>query len=234
MRESHSDKGLKTLTLMGTTPDDWGLTPIKWVWEKRLHPVKVRCKSCGGHGNTTVLTATDEPLHEVALKKFPRRDPSDPDYYKRSEWERDQRAKGLAKYAVCPTCETPRSKWKGTGFVIEYHEIDVLVGYPIWPKGVQFDSRFHNGRYYRLGSITAKDKEVHSVCELCSKSITGVWSSLVPVNARGKDGKLHGMYVGEDCARKFLGLQLILDEKQLKEYKKSERKEHCTIAITKE
>ena len=221
-KESHSEKGLKTIELMNTKPDDWGLTPIKWVWEIVMANVEKECPTCRGRGKAYVNIKTGKPSSGANdYKKLNDRSPSG--------W----RSKN--EYGRCPTCPQRSTRGfgpieLGTGKIVVQEKAKILVGYPIWPKGVQFDSRFEDAIYN-----TRRTKEiVHYVCALCSKSIGGRWSYVIPVNARGSDGKIHGMYVGEDCARKFLGLELVLDMEQLEEVKKSERKQHVQIRIVKD
>lgn len=232
----HSEKGLKTLELMGTKPKDWGLTPIKWVWKKMLHPVEKTCGGCRGRGRANTYPNNTFFLGESEVRKALKKKKSG--YIGHLEIEDFKKKHGI-EYRRCPICPQKTSRnfgslEVGTGLVIVWEEQDVLVGFPIWPKGVQFDSRFYEAKYDRQGKFAGKEgnERVHSVCELCSKSIYGRWSFLVPVNARGKDGKCHGMYVGQDCAKKFLGLELVLDMNQLEEIKKSERKQHVRIEIT--
>lgn len=227
MRDLHSEKGLKTLDLMGTKPDDWGLTPIKWVLEDILHPIEMECPTCRGRGRQHIYP--DGTLYtEQHARKALKLKKDDWAYHKIDEWKK----KHKVEYGRCPTCPQKRARnfgliEVGTGVVVKWVKAKVWVGYPQWAKGTLFDSRFHDGLYQdnRIGNV-------RYVCELCSKSITGRWSLTVPVNARSKDGKVHGMYVGEDCARKFLGLELVLDDKQLEGIKKSERRQHFKISMT--
>lgn len=237
MKDNHSEKGLKTLEVMGTTADDWGLTPIKWVWEMIVAPVEKVCPSCHGRGQTNSYPDGKVFDYQKVTKALKKKAKSS--YVGHYELE-DYKKKNGVKYGRCPKCPQKKTRnWGpidvGTGKVIVWEKVKMLVGYPIWPKGCLFDSRFHEAKYYRQGKTAGKygEASVHSVCELCSKSIYGRWSFLVPVNGKGKDGKTHGMYVGEDCAHKFLGLELVLDLKQLEEVKKSERKQRVQIRITK-
>jgi hypothetical protein len=66
----------------------------------------------------------------------------------------------------------------------------VMVGYPQFPAGAKFDSRFVGRDAY--------------CCQLCGKTIEK--SGRVPVNTDG--AAPHAMWVGEDCARKFLDVRI--------------------------
>lgn len=205
--DAHSSKGLKTLELMGTKPDDWGLTPIRWETRKLLVPTEVECPDCY-RGLTYVNVETGKVAKDASFENINDRKPKG--------W----RTKNVHRF--CPTCTSKRvadrdgEYARGKGTIVVNQLRDVQVGFAVWPKDVLFDSRFYSSG---------------SVCELCSKHIVGKWSHLIPVNGRGADGRIHGMQVGEDCARKFLGIELVLDSKQLLELKKSERKQAFKIAL---
>lgn len=178
---SHSEKGLKTLSVMNTTPEEWGLTDIKWVQEKRMMPVKAKCPDCHGIGKAWVNP--EGKAH---------------DFWKHTDLpcmtgfeKKEQIEKYSLKEGKCPTCPSSR-KWsgRGTGEVVIFKEMKVWVGYVQWHSKTVFDSRFNH---------TSGD------CHLCSKRIKQ--SRLVPVTAKGKDGIIHGMWVGMDCARKFFGIK---------------------------
>lgn len=233
MRESHSEKGLKTISLMNTKPDDWGLTPIKWVKQKMMWPVEKECPACRGRGKCSTYADGRVFDHSKVTKALQKK--LKVSYLGHFEMEAYKKKNGV-DYRRCPKCPQKSARGfgpidVGTGKIIVMEETEVTVGYPIWPKGCLFDSRFEDALYYTSRN---SDKPVKHVCALCSKSITGRWSYTIPVNAKGADGKTHGMYVGEDCARKFLGLELVLDMEQLKEVKKSVRKQRVQIRITKE
>ena len=74
-----------------------------------------------------------------------------------------------------------------------------MVGYPRFPAGTIFDSRFWGGLH----------------CNLCNKLI--LKSNRVPVYATGDDGVTHGMFVGEDCARKFIDVKIRRGEDSIME-----------------
>ncbi len=90
----------------------------------------------------------------------------------------------------CPGCIKKR-KPQGwcTGRALAKVPAIVEVGYPIWEEGASFDSRFGGG----------------CTCGLCGKTI--LKSRLVPVTARGADGKAHALLVGSDCAKKIFKIQ---------------------------
>lgn len=208
--DKHSEKGMKTITLMGTAQDDWHLTPIKWQYVNMVVPVKVDCSDCRGYGRTYVNLESGKPAKDTTYQNINDR--------KEGGW------KTKNVYQKCPTCDSGRDKrgHKSSGKVTIFKEQRVLVGTPVWAGGTLFDSRFEGKIYER--DATASGKNVHSVCELCSKSITGTWSFRVPVQAKGADGRIHGMWVGQDCARKVLGVEVSLTPEQTKELKTSEYK----------
>lgn len=75
------------------------------------------------------------------------------------------------------------------GLVREHRMVTKTVGVVQWAKHTHFDSRFGSGIN----------------CSLCSKLIPS--GRFIPVTGKGKDGRVHGMWVGEDCARKFFGVK---------------------------
>lgn len=85
----------------------------------------------------------------------------------------------------CDVCYVPRTRRasfnQGMGVVFAMVEKLVMVGRPVWPQGVKFDSRYH----------------ASCMCGLCGKTV--LKSNLIPVV-----GGQHGMWVGADCAKKFM------------------------------
>lgn len=178
MKSSHSSKALGTLAVMGTSPTQWQLTPIEWIEEEREILGLIKCPTCLGHKFVRIVEGNVVPPPS-----------SDEGFAYRNEARRDS-SKANKPYGNCPTCGVrkggwgmiPQGKIKGTV------RAKVMVGYPRFPPGTQFDSRFCSGNH----------------CHLCNKLI--MKSRRVPVHATGNDGTTHGMFVGEDCAQKFLGL----------------------------
>lgn len=187
----HSAKALATIAIMGTTPGQWQLTPIKWVEEEREVPGLVLCPTCHGHKSVRI-----ESGHVIPPP--PR---GSPDSYAYEVAARHDASKANKPYGNCPTC----GKQKGGWGMIPQGKIKgtvrgkVMVGYPQFPPGTRFDSRFHSGMH----------------CHLCNKLI--LKSHRVPVHATGSDGVTHGMFVGADCAQKFLGVKLKRDEDSIME-----------------
>jgi hypothetical protein len=175
--DKHSEKGLKTLELMGTKPDDWGLVEIKWVQEMRDMPVKKQCPTCYGIGE-----AHFEQDGSLAINKIS----SSKNYY---DWNDRQKQIMSLPYGKCPTCPTNRRGY-GTGEVVTWKPMKVWIGYPQWEAGTKFDSRFGG---------------VNNHCGLCQKHIKA--SGFVPVHGKDANGQVHAMYIGQDCARKFLGIK---------------------------
>jgi len=79
-----------------------------------------------------------------------------------------------------------RTTTRSMGTVLGVQEREVWVGKVLWPPETKFDSRFQRG----------------SACGLCGRAITK--TSRVPVVGKDFAGDVHGMWVGEDCARRFL------------------------------
>lgn len=175
---SHSAKAMGTIKIMGTTPAQWRLTPIRWIEEERDVVGLVTCPTC--HGSKFVRFA------DGLVVQRPR---GDVEYAKeaRSESFRSGRLHGN-----CPTCAKRKGGWGmiPQGKVAGVVRAVVQVGYPDFPPGTVFDSRFHGG----------------TRCNLCNKTV--LKSGRVPVHAVGDGGVTHGMWVGEDCARKFLDVKI--------------------------
>jgi len=188
----HSDKALTTISAMNTTPEQWKHTDILWKIEKRLVDGEVKCPTCLG-GKVVLMDENGEVV------KPPK---AGDDYYAwlkaKSEYEHSAAAghRERTGYPLdsfrgnCPTCKchNSRARMYGycTGKIPGLVEREVAVGYPQWPEGTRFDSRFGGG----------------CSCALCNKTV--VASNLVPVTGTGDDGVAHGMWIGADCAKKFL------------------------------
>ncbi len=110
-------------------------------------------------------------------------------------WTRELRE--IAVRVICPDCRgfgnVPDSKERctrcGGGWakkVTVMVKRMVHVGTPQWPVGTKFDARFNAGCH----------------CHLCNKVV--LKTGKVPVVGTGADGVVHGMWVGCDCAKKFL------------------------------
>lgn len=193
---NHSDKAKETFKQMNTVASNWGLTEIKWKLEEKMVPFKVKCPDC--FGGECYVDPKGKPFN----------------FYKRLNikyYSGYDKQNAIKKYKLekkrCPTCP-PRRGWRsnyGTGEVWDFKKMKVWVGYPQWHKKTQFDSRFEGKIYER--DITASGKKIKCVCELCSKSITAVFPRMVPVTGKSKDDIIHGMWVGEDCAKKFFGIK---------------------------
>lgn len=203
--DKHSEKGIKTIELMNTKPSDWHLTPIRWEYVTLTVPTKVKCPSCHGYRRTSVNKKTGKPAKREKGKFY--------------GYNEDKKWREANPYSSCPTCISAKTK-EPTGEVVKNQKQKVLCGFPVWAKETKFDSRFEDGLYTRNG-LTAGGRWVKCVCALCSKSITSPWAYRVPVQAKGKDGVIHGMYVGADCAKKILGQEIVLTADQKKELKNS-------------
>lgn len=204
----HSKKALETLTIMGTKPDQWQLTPIEWVEEERDVSGLVTCPSCDGH-KFIVRDASGEIVPRPKQNRTPIKDEdyTAEAYVARNYmagnpvYDYDQIARKQAyatggqnagMYGNCPTCTKRQRGWLvPSGTVKGTVRAKVMVGYPKFPPRTVFDSRYgHNG----------------SACGLCNKFIMKSWR--VPVHGVDSLGISHGMWVGEDCATKFLDIKL--------------------------
>lgn len=124
-----------------------------------------------------------------------------PDQWRHAEIEWTREMRTVIGDVKCPTCQKgflstsnrcERCRYIGPGRKSGYSlgtvkgpvQRMVMVGRPKWPTGTVFNSRFHSG----------------CNCGLCNKSI----NKFVPVVAVDAAGQAHGMWVGEDCAKKFL------------------------------
>ncbi|MDD5301482.1 MAG: hypothetical protein PHS14_00120 [Elusimicrobia bacterium] len=211
---NHSAKGLETIERMGTQAKDWGLTPIKWEEKRVRMTVWVRCPTCRGNGHVwkfgDKVVGTNDAAQKFLGEKYP------------YGIERIAKEKGGID-VTCPTC--PEVSWTkcgrqaysddqdcfyaddGNGHRSNYRtanglvkaEREVLrwVGTVLWAKGTKFDSRFGGGRH----------------CALCAKEIPS--GRFVPVNGKDAKGEIHGMWIGEDCARKFFGVKAFKPEQMV-------------------
>lgn len=193
MATKHSNKALQTLTLMNTTPEQWKHVDILFERRTMKVPGKVTCPTCDGLRWVQLDS-------EGQVVPPPAKDTGVSSYHARSEYARaaeavdaaDRRATGASwlRHGNCPTCRvtSPRSRDYGrsTGSVVGPVEQEVLLAIPLWPAGTAFDSRFRSG----------------CSCQLCGKTVTK--SRLVPVVGVDNAGAPHGMWVGSDCAKRFL------------------------------
>lgn len=182
---AHSDKALKTMELMGTTADRWAVPEIRWVKEERMVPGYVTCPTCNG---------TKWVKYDAAGKALPVPKATGGFGCPRDTYYREARKEaGGGYHGNCKTCRNtnPRARAYGCSEGTIKGEVLalVMVGYPQWTAGVRFDSRFRGGMS----------------CGLCNKTV--LKSNLVPVEATGADGRVHGMWVGSDCAKKFLAVK---------------------------
>jgi len=185
----HSAKALTTLKRMGTSPSQWQLTPIKWVEEEREVPGMVTCPTC--HGQKFVRMEGG-----VVIPPPPT---DDRFVYANEAFQEANRAR--KPYGNCPTCGQFKRGWGviPQGKIRGMVRAKVMVGYPQFPPGTRFDSQYAAGMH----------------CHLCNKLV--MKSHRVPVHATGDDGVTHGMFVGEDCARKFLDVKLKRDDDSIME-----------------
>jgi len=211
---THSDKALETIQQMNTTPEQWGLTPIRWVEEERMVPVEQCCPTCCGN-RSLLLDENKTMIPWPALVKYPDHIEGDtPEIlaqweaayaeYKTARDAREDYAKKVSAQRLaatgsrwndngnCPTCIKKKGYCTGRAMIPALRK--VMIGYPEWLPGIRFDSRF--------GVMSTE----RYCCGLCSKTIKE--SNLVPVQAAGNDGKAHGMWVGEDCAMKIFRAEL--------------------------
>lgn len=187
----HSAKALTTLARMGTSPLQWQLTPIKWIEEEREVPGLVTCPTCHGRKFVRIVDGRVIPPPPANSR----------DSFAYSNEARRDALRANRLYGNCPTCGKQKGGWgmipqgKINGMV----RARVMVGYPQFPPGTRFDSQYAAGMH----------------CHLCNKLV--MKSHRVPVHATGDDGVTHGMFVGEDCARKFLDVKLKREDNAIME-----------------
>lgn len=188
----HSAKALVTLAQMGTTPSQWKITPIKWVDEEREVTGWVECPTC--HGRKFVRIDASGSV----IPRPPRGTNAADEYDTAARRDAYQANRN---HGNCPRCGKQTRGWGmiPQGSVKGLVRREVKVGYPQFPAGTRFDSRFGSGMN----------------CALCNKLI--LKSGRVPVHATGADGVKHGMFVGEDCGKKFLDVKLKRDEDSIME-----------------
>lgn len=201
---NHSDKGLETLTQMKSVPTDWGLTEIKW--EKRIvnDEVWVLCPLCGGDGrigtvkgktvngceawnaraHDTIRTCTKCPKLRFTRKGR--------EYFRENE---DTKVWYNTGHEVSGAAHSNQYSF-ANGLVLKVVPVEKLIGIVQWAKGTKFASRFA----YKHGATTG-----HQECHLCAKAIPS--GRFIPTTAKIADGTILGMWVGEDCARKFFGIK---------------------------
>lgn len=197
---------------MNADASSWEATPVEWSKELRTVTVEVNCPTCDGRGRAYVSPREGvEPLnrrkaHELAsaeaVEAVRAEKPGASEghlktlaYYRTNvdDW---LRSKGYEE-AKCPTCPERRKHgyMYGTGKVKAREKRLVTVGRLIWPAGTRFTSRF--------SGMSGTTRSFHT-CDLCAKGINK--SGRVPVVGRTLDGSPVGMFVGEDCAKKILGV----------------------------
>lgn len=196
----HSEKGLETIQRMNTLAQDWGLTEIKW--EKRIVPAEVwiLCPSCRGSGRIGTLkgktVSSTEAWNNGAAKTI-RPCPVCPQVQStrkgRTWYIKDETSKvevwhiGSDNHHATPD-QTSYSTMNG--LVLKIVPVEREIGIVQWTKDTKFDSRFAHS---------------FDTCQLCAKVIPS--RRFVPVTGKGVDGTIHGMWVGEDCAKKFFGIK---------------------------
>ncbi len=193
---THSEKALKTLELMDSAPEAWKQADVKFVKELCKVPGEVTCPDCLG-GKVIARDEAGNIIRPPQTGDFPGKFGQSYDYY---AWHEAHRAyQKLAESQGAPRggrgncqkcrCTNPRARLYGwsIGKVQGMVEQMMWVGYIQWPAGIKFQSRFQGGRH----------------CALCNKFIYA--SDMVPaVGSRRSDGQALGMWVGADCAKKFL------------------------------
>lgn len=200
MTVTHSDKALKTISEMVTVPTDWGRTEIKWEKRRISEEVWVLCPACAGSGKVGTLKGKTVPSHD-AWNGFAKDTIRPCESCPRVPWTR----KGRTYYWKDGKNGEPGRENHGSpdngyremnGLVREWLMVEREVGIVQWADGTKFDSRFSDS---------------HDQCQLCAKVIRS--QRFCPVTGKGADGVVHGMWIGEDCAKKFF---------QIKNFKKDQ------------
>lgn len=203
----HSEKGLETLALMGTSPSDWGLAEIKWFKKMKTIETWTPCPTCNGDGRVGVVdgkvvdgcTAWNRGASKTikVCDKCPR--------VKFTKIGRIYRTKDMTPQQ--PSYDRHHGAAHDLGYsemnglVLAKFQVEVRWGVVKWHKDTRFDSRFR----MKWGATSG-----HRECELCAKAIPS--GRFVPIAAKDKNGIPHGAWVGEDCARKFFGIKKFKDD----------------------
>lgn len=197
---THSEKALATLTALNIPAEQWKLTEIKWVKEEREIPGQVRCPVCLGGKNVVINPDGTVVPPVVNTKKY-----GEEGYFEGYEAEQqyDRAARKCAREGMYQFGNCPRCRGKQRGYTVAFGTVKgivkakVMVGYPQWKGGeaTKFDSRFARG----------------CACHLCNKTV--LKSGRVPVEAQDAQGNWHGMWLGQDCAKKFLSVTVATAEK---------------------
>jgi hypothetical protein len=189
---AHSAKALATIAQMGTKPEQWKLAEIEWVREKCMVPGSITCPDCNGWK----MVLRDEA--GVLILPLPVIPYGEPGCHEREADRADHFRLARSRGVACERCKgrNPRRHDYGysTGQISALVEAEMLVGYPVWPEGVIFDSRFSGND-----------------CQLCAKRIPS--GGVVPVHTVG-EGTPHGMWVGADCGAKIFGIEMKLKADQ--------------------
>jgi hypothetical protein len=175
--------------MMRTAPAQWQLTPIDWIEEEREVPGLVRCPTCRGQKFVRFEGGGGRGEDSQVIPPPPS---NSQDSFVYTNDARREAHQANRPYGNCPTCGVRKGGWGviPQGKVKGMVRAKVMVGYPRFPSGTRFDSRFAGGLH----------------CHLCNKIV--LKSRRVPVHATDDGGVTHGMFVGEDCARKFLDVKL--------------------------
>lgn len=189
---THSDKAKETLRLLDCASSTWRFVEYRWVKEEREVLEEQQCPTC--KGDRAVIPGTPIPAY--------------PDYLNDKGSVYKEKLEAYTAYNAkireivpncwaagnCPTCI--RKKFRCTGRALVKVKRIVTVGYPIWPQGTRFDSRFQGG----------------CTCGLCGKTV--LKSRLVPLLAEDSKGVTHAIFAGIDCTQKILGLNFKLKKDQ--------------------
>lgn len=203
MKVSHSDKALKTIAGMKTVVADWGRTEIKWELRRIPEEVWVLCPVCAGSGRVGTLKGKTVPSHE-AHNNGARETIRPCENCPRVPWTRTGRT---WYWERGNNGDTGNDRHHGSpdgyghyqemnGLVRKWLLVERKVGIVQWAKGTKFDSRFSDS---------------NDQCQLCAKVIPS--QKFCPVTGKGKDGVIHGMWIGSDCASRFF---------EVKNFKKDE------------
>lgn len=156
----------------------WKMAHIEWTKEEREVWGKVVCPDCKGR---KMLRYNDDG----SIIPPPVKTAS----WTMEGWKAEQAYyNGLYNggYGSCRRCKDRNMVSKGDVRAKVKKMVD--IGRVVWPEECKFDSR------YQLYD-----------CGACGKN--GITSATIPMIAQDYNGNWHGMWVGQDCARKFFEMR---------------------------
>lgn len=193
----HGRRALETFRQVGTEPTDWFHPAVNWVQEERLMMVPVDCPDCQGekfvrHGPDGAVVPMPEKAH-YGQPGYYEASKARSDYHAaaRAETTSAERLSSWSSRGNCSRClGRKHGELRSTGVVLGLRMRTIWIGYVVWPDGATIQNRFG-----------LRGTRSDAQCALCGKGIpSGI---LVPL-AHDRGGINLGMWVGADCAKKFV------------------------------